>query len=158
MEPAQDQTFNALQPVNAVTVNRAGAFRAQDLIRSGHSNKSSSFTPPSAAEKDSYAKANPGMLDSWFLGVVVNNTPNPANGYDYPFSSDFKTVSREALLAARALANQRGDKEIAQAADKLLQIMDGNTIPLNSGVAGLSMKVAGSKGTVSYETVAASSA
>lgn len=154
MEPANDQTFNNLTPVTSTKANRAGAYRAEQQIRKGYSDKSGSFTAPSEAAKDAYEKSSPGMLATWYLGRVATYAGDPAELMSYPISSDFNTVSRQALVETRALATNHGDIEIAQIADHLLQVMDGNTIPVYSGMAGLSMKVDTSKGSVSYVTAA----
>lgn len=152
MEPANDKSFNALDVPNSVKVNRAGAYHAQLQIRQGFFDKGDSFTAPSAAAKHAFLKKEPAMFGSWFLGRVAMNSLDLTDSVSYPFSSDFKTVSRQALVEARDLANKNGDIEIAQVSDQLIRIIDGNTIPLNSGVAGISMNVKTSKGSVNYET------
>jgi hypothetical protein len=152
LEPPQDLSFNTLQPANNTAVNRSAAFRAQQQIRQGHFDKESSFAAPSTAAQDAYLTKEPEMFGSWFLGYTNVNALDFKERFEYPFSSDFKTVSRQALVEARALAIQRGDVDIAQAADQLIQIIDGNTLPLNSSFAGLSMTVHTAEGAKKYVT------
>lgn len=59
----------------------------------------------------------------WFLGINEQMPKNIKERYDYPYG-DLKTVQRCALVDTIQRAEKKGEKEIAEAAKRLLEKVD----------------------------------
>lgn len=77
---------------------------------------------------------NWGEYAKWFLGVDDAAEPNTLGRFQYPFGKA-GAVCRQAVIAIKGQAVQRGEDDIAAAADKLLGKIDKDMEPMASAVA-----------------------
>jgi hypothetical protein len=108
--------------------NRAGFFHARSLVKSLLTDKEDNTASLTLEQKAKYMEEfKPIGYAQWFLGVdkAAASSGNPS-AYGFPFTNDFKTVSRKAVIAARDGARESGAEDIEFAATILLNLIDGD--------------------------------
>lgn len=110
----------------AITLNTLAMEQAKRLIEAG---EVESFDSQWSEEKPtddevSYFIDNHFMKEygMWFLGKNSDYPDTTKEHYQYPYG-DLKEVQRCALVDSMARAAERGDQEIVQAAEKLLDMI-----------------------------------
>lgn len=108
-----------------VSLNSAGKSHATSLVSAGKVSDAGSWSGPSADAENSYIEEN-GIEEfgKWHLGKREGVDPKTKAAWAYPFSSDFKTVSRAGLNAIRQRAGQQDASGIFAAAGKLIDAID----------------------------------
>lgn len=110
---------------SSTRVNSDGVSHAKSLIRAGKVDMDSNWEfSADGGNKllgenenwDNYAK--------WFLAVDTSANEKTKERYKFPYGKDGK-VFRRGVIAAKQRAAQQGYQNIAEAADELLQIIDG---------------------------------
>ena len=107
-------------------LNSKGVSHANSLISAGKVKKPSSWERPSVEMENAYIKEN-GWAEfaKWFLGIDTAEGNETKGHFGYIYTSDFKTVDRQALRAIRQRSAQRGLKSIFAAAGKMIVEIDG---------------------------------
>ncbi len=106
-------------------LRRASISRARKLIKSGDIKVSSSWSGPSPALENAYIEER-GFLryGDWFLGEDREVEPDTKGRFKYPFTDDFKKISRNGLIAIRSRAAQNDETEIFDEAGRLLELVN----------------------------------
>ncbi|HDH09825.1 MAG TPA: peptidase [Chloroflexi bacterium] len=108
----------------AVKLNRKGYSHARRLIEAGKVDKDSSWSFD--AEDGNKILGDPPDWDEygrWFLAVETEAPEDTKEHWKFPFGKNGK-VYRRGVIAAKQRAAQQGYTEIANAADRLLQLID----------------------------------
>lgn len=123
-----DVLGSALELIEKKTTgtNKVGISHANSLIDAGKVSHPSSWNHPSASEENSYLD-NHSIEEyaKWFLGIDSSVDPKNKGHYTYVYTSDFKTVDRQGLIAIRQRAGQNHETAIFEAAGKMLEKIDG---------------------------------
>mgnify|MGYP003648730412 CR=1 FL=1 len=106
-------------------LRKASISHARKLIKGGDVKVSSSWSGPSPALENAYIEER-GFLryGDWFLGEDREAEPDTKARFKYPFSDDFKKVSRNGLIAIRSRAAQNDETEIFDEAGRLLELVN----------------------------------
>lgn len=112
-----------------ITLNRAGYEHAEQLIRRGRVSRDElddwSEAAPDADRENTYLDRNGfEAYAEWFLGVREDESEETKGRYAFPYG-DFTRVHRSALIAAEIRAAQNDYDEVAKAARRLLDLIDG---------------------------------
>jgi len=107
-----------------VVLNQAGYRQALSLIRQGKVNRDDpwSFT----AEDGNALLGDPpdfSAYKKWFLGHDTSANPETKEAWKYPFGKNSQ-VYRSGLIAIRQRAAQQGERDIFEAAGRLLEVVD----------------------------------
>lgn len=109
-------------------LNKRAYDLAKQMIEHGfeleHDENNWKEAQPSVQETTEYLDAHD--LDeygAWFLGIDSEADQNSQSKFVYPFG-DFKVVHKSALLDSEKKARENKDNEIAEAAKRLLQLID----------------------------------
>ena len=78
-----------------------------------------------AAQENDFIRDN-GFAEysKWHLGIAATHVQNSKARFKFPFG-DFKNIHRCALLAVKSRAHQCGYSDIENAAERLLEMMEG---------------------------------
>ncbi len=109
------------------TVNKAGVDKARQLIDSGKHDDTTEWSDaaPSTDESNRYIDQHGyDGYGEWHLGLDDEASAETKDRYGFPFG-DFTKVNRAALIHAKQRASQNDHDAIAQAADELLERLDG---------------------------------
>lgn len=105
--------------------NPAGFSHAESLVSDGKVVKPSQWNHPTVEEENAYLKANGwAEFSKWYLGIDTSMDKETKGHYGYVYTSDFKTVDREGLIAIRKRAAQHGQDKIFAEAGKLIDKID----------------------------------
>jgi len=106
-------------------LHKGGVMFANGLIADGKVSKPESWNHPSSSEENAYIESE-GMMAyaKWHLGVDANADPETKAHWTYIFTSDFKTIDRQGLIAIRQRAGQNKETAIFDAAGVLLEKID----------------------------------
>jgi hypothetical protein len=106
-------------------LNPKGSANASKLVNAGKVDKGDTWSAPSADTENNYIKNN-GISEfgKWYLGVHSESPANEKGHYGYPFSSNFKTVSRKGIIAIEQRAAAQGASDIQNKAKSLLTKID----------------------------------
>lgn len=106
-------------------INSKGVSHANSLIENGDVVEPSSWERPSVEMENAYIEKNGwGEFAKWFLGVDTAEDAETKGHYGYIYTSDFKTVDRQALRAIRQRSAQRGLASVFAAAGKMIEKID----------------------------------
>lgn len=108
-------------------LNQAALSKARQLIDDGRYDSRTEWSDaaPSAAEgTDQIDRHGYDAYGEWHLGIDENASPETKGRYGFPYG-DFSQVNRAALIHAKQRAVQNDHDEIAEAADQLLDRLDG---------------------------------
>ncbi|MGD8166327.1 hypothetical protein ACEXOS_003800 [Herbiconiux sp. P16] len=113
----------------AVKLNRAGVSHARSLIESGAVARDDrddwSEAAPSASDENAFIdKHGYGEYAKWFLGVDSEKSEETKGRYSFPYG-DFAKVRRGGVISAEGRAAQSDHDDIAKAAKRLLNLIDG---------------------------------
>jgi hypothetical protein len=113
-----------------VKLNRAGVSHARSLIESGKVVRDErddwSEAAPSADAENAYIeKHGYGEYAKWFLGVDAEKTEETKGRYSFPYG-DFAKVRRGGVISLESRAAQNDHDDIAKAAKRLLNLIDGD--------------------------------
>lgn len=113
------------QKASNVSLNGPGKANAAKLVTAGKVTTEGSWDPPSADDSDTFIEEN-GMdgYAKWFLGKRSGSDEETKAAWAYPFSGDFKNVSRPGLVAIRQRAGQQDETDIFEAAGELIEKID----------------------------------
>jgi hypothetical protein len=116
---------NELQEKAINKTNPKGIAHANSLIASKDVKYPSSWERPTVEMENAYIEKN-GWSEyaKWFLGVDTSEDADTKGHYGYIYTSDFKTVDRQALRAIRQRSAQRGLTSIFAAAGKMIEKID----------------------------------
>jgi hypothetical protein len=112
-----------------ITLNRKGYEHAKELIEQGRVTRDElddwSEAAPTADRENTYLDRN-GYDDyaEWFLGIRDDESEDTKGRYAFPYG-DFTRVHRSGLIAAEVRAAQNDYDEVAKAARRLLDLIDG---------------------------------
>jgi hypothetical protein len=103
---------------------------AQDLISQGHVvfDKRNAWGDHRAApqeENDFIREHGLTEYSKWHLGIDSTHVQSSKARFKFPFG-DFKNIHRCALLAVKSRAHQYGYSQIENAAERLLEMMEGH--------------------------------
>src|SRR5689334_8572161 len=108
-------------------LNKAAMKHAEDLIRAGKVDKDTDWSSaaPSADEENKEIEQHgwDGFAE-WHLAVDPEASDETKKRFAFPYG-DFATVNRAAVIHAKQRASQNDHQEIEEAADRLLQAIDG---------------------------------
>ena len=107
-------------------VNDAGVKNAERLIREGKVDSTSDWADAQPASDDENAFVEQHGYDAfgeWHLAVDPAAGEDTKSRYAFPFG-DFEQLHRDGLTSAKQRAAQYDHREIAQAADELLDKLD----------------------------------
>jgi hypothetical protein len=108
-------------------LNRDAFNHAKGLIKNGRYTADSgdwSEHQPSADDENTFAeKHNWADYGKWYLGIDPNENEETRGRFHFPYG-DFKRVHRDGVIAAKQRAAQNHYREIEQAADELLEMID----------------------------------
>jgi hypothetical protein len=113
----------------AVKLNRKGYEHAKSLIESGRTSKDElgdwGEEQPDSERQNTYLERH-GYQEYglWFLGIHDEEPEDTKGHYGFPYG-DFSRVHRSGLIAAESRAAQNDHPEIAKAARRLLDLIDG---------------------------------
>ncbi|MCS5717844.1 hypothetical protein N1027_06815 [Herbiconiux sp. CPCC 205763] len=112
-----------------VKLNRAAVSHARSLIEAGdvvHDEHDGwGKAAPSAADENAFIdKHGYGEYAKWFLGVDSEKSEETKGRYSFPYG-DFTKVRRGGVIAAEDRAAQNDHDDIAKAAKRLLNLIDG---------------------------------
>jgi hypothetical protein len=108
-------------------VNTAAVTKARDLIAAGDYDASTDWSDaaPSASQQNEHIDRHGyDAYGEWHLGIDPDASEETKGRYGFPYG-DFSKVSRAALIHAKQRAAQNDHDNIADAAEKLLQHLDG---------------------------------
>jgi len=106
-------------------LNNAGYAHARDLIDKGKIKESSSWEGPDAElENKIIEEKGWEEFSKWFLGKDTEANDETKAKWKYPYTDDFENVNRRGLVAIRVRSSQNGDKDIFEAAGKLIEEVD----------------------------------
>jgi hypothetical protein len=113
----------------SVKLNRAGVSHARSLIESGKVVRDDrddwSEAAPSADDENAFIeKHGYGEYAKWFLGVDSEKSEETKGRYSFPYG-DFSKVRRGGVISAEGRAAQNDHDDIAKAAKRLLEEIDG---------------------------------
>jgi len=111
----------------AIVLNKKAVEQAERLIQA---EEIETFDSNWQAEKPTVDEVNHFLnahtneeYGTWYLGINTEVPKNLKEYYDYPYG-DLKTVQRSALVDTIRRAEQKGHKEIVNAAKRLLEMVD----------------------------------
>ena len=79
---------------------------------------------PGASEENAFLKKHEiEEYGNWHLGLDMSKGEDTKGRYKFPYG-DFKTVHRDGLIAAKERAAQQGYRDIENAADELLGLLE----------------------------------
>ncbi len=113
----------------AIKLNKSAYEHAVEIIKNGlevEPDTNRSWEEEKATDDEEIRYLNTHTLNEyglWFLGVDTDADPEDRSKFVYPFG-DFNVVHKSALLVAKKEAAKNGDKEIEEAARKLLEMVD----------------------------------
>lgn len=112
-----------------VKLNRAAVSHARELIEAGkvvHDERDGwSEAAPSAADENAFLeKHGYGEYAKWFLGVDSEKSEETKGRYSFPYG-DFTKVRRGGVIALESRAAEYDHDDIAKAAKRLLDLIDG---------------------------------
>jgi hypothetical protein len=113
-----------------VKLNRAAVSHARSLIESGKVVRDerddwSEAAPTADEENDYLEKHGYGEYAKWFLGVDSEKSEETKGRYSFPYG-DFSKVRRGGVISAEGRAAQNDHDDIAAAAKRLLNLIDGD--------------------------------
>ncbi|MBJ6110909.1 hypothetical protein JAO73_17945 [Hymenobacter sp. BT523] len=79
--------------------------------------------PDTSKENAFLAKHEMEEYANWHLGLDTSKGADTKGRYHFPYG-DFNTVHRDGLIAAKERAAQQGYRDIENAADELLQLLE----------------------------------
>jgi hypothetical protein len=109
-------------------VNQEAVAQARTLIDAGKVDTDTGWSeaaPSTAESNEEIDEQDWQAYGRWHLAVDLDATENTKGRYRFPYG-DFSRVNRSALIHAKQRASQNDHKEITEAADELLQRLDGN--------------------------------
>lgn len=109
------------------TVNDAAVRHARTLIEDGQVDVDTPWSeaaPSAADENEEIEQEGRDAWAEWHLGVNEDANEGTKARYAFPYG-DFTKVNRAALIHAEQRASQNDHTEIAQAAEQLLERLDG---------------------------------
>ena len=111
----------------ATVLNKVGVTNAKRLINEDKIDYESSWSFD-ASDSNAILGDPPDWkeYEKWFLGIDTEANDETKEKYKYPYGKDGK-VYRRGVIAVKVRASQQGVKEIADAADELLQMIDTKT-------------------------------
>ena len=107
-----------------IVLNQAGYRHALSLIRQGKVNKKDAWS--FSADDGNALLGDPPKYDvykKWFLGHDTDANPETKEAWKYPFGKN-GNVYRSGLIAIRQRAAQQGERDIFEAAGRLLELVD----------------------------------
>lgn len=105
--------------------NPDGFSHAESLVADGKVITPSQWNHPTAAEENNYLQTNGyAEFSKWYLGIDTAMDKETKGHYGYVYTSDFKTVDREGLIAIRKRAAQHHQDKIFAEAGKLIDKID----------------------------------
>lgn len=111
----------------AISLNPAAVTAAKRFIKDGKIRNDQGHwgqhNPDTEAENRFLAQHGPAEYEQWHLGLDASKGEDTKGRYHFPYG-DFKTVHRDGLIAAKERAAQQGYRDIEQAADELLQLLE----------------------------------
>jgi hypothetical protein len=113
----------------SIRLNPAAVTFARQLIKEGKLKNDEGHWGehnPDAAKENAYLQKH--EMDEyarWHLGLDASKSEDTKGRYKFPYG-DFKAVHRDGLLAAKERAAQQGYRDIEQAADELLELLEKN--------------------------------
>ncbi len=112
-----------------VKLNRAAVTHARELIEAGKVVRDerddwSEAAPSAADENDFIEKHGYGEYAKWFLGVDSEKSEETKGRYSFPYG-DFAKVRRGGVISLESRAAQNDHDDIAKAAKRLLNEIDG---------------------------------
>lgn len=111
----------------AMKLNKAAFEQAKRLIREGKVVKDSDWskTQPSPGDENDYLEDHDwSAYGKWYLARDTSEDNDTKGGHNFPYG-DFKKVHRKGVIAAKQRAAQNDDADIEEAADALLELIDG---------------------------------
>lgn len=109
----------------AIKLNKTGYNHAVSLIKAGKVDKDSSWSFTTEDENKILGDDNWSEYKKWFLAIDDEANEETKAYYKFPFGKNGK-VYRRGVIAAKQRAAQQGYTEIVNAADALLQKIDGD--------------------------------
>lgn len=109
-------------------VNQAAVRNAEQLIEDGMVDSSTEWADgqPSTDDENDFIDANGyDAFGAWHLAIDPDAGEETKSRYAFPFG-DFSKVHRDGLTSAKQRAAQHEHDEIAQAADRLLDRLEGS--------------------------------
>ena len=113
----------------ATRLNENAFAYAQELITEGHfvlDKRNNWGDHHAAAQQENDFIRDHGFAEysKWHLGIDDTHAQNSKARFKFPFG-DFKSIHRCALLAVKSRAHQYGYSDIENAAERLLEMMEG---------------------------------
>lgn len=108
-------------------VNDAAVARARKLVDSGKVDTTAEWSdaaPTAAQENDLVESEGYDTFGEWHLAVDPDASEDTKGRYAFPYG-DFSRVNRAAVIHAKQRASQNDHDAVADAADDLLQRIDG---------------------------------
>ena len=108
-------------------LNKAAEAKARQLIQSHQYVKDSDWSeaqPSTEAENDYLDDHSWDDYAAWHLGIHEDASKETKGRFGFPYG-DFRRVHHAGLTAAKQRAAQQGYDDIEQAADRLLQLLEG---------------------------------
>lgn len=114
----------------STSLNPNAVVYAKHLIREGKIKNDSGqwrqHNPDASHENAFLQKHEIADYANWHLGLDMSKGENAKSRYKFPYG-DFTTLHRDGLLAAKERAAQQGCRDIENAADELLQMLEEET-------------------------------
>ena len=107
-------------------VNRQAVAKAKSLLEGRQYVLDSSWQDanPSADEENAYLDRHGfAAYGEWFLGLDEEASEETKSRFSFPYG-DFRRLHRSGLVAAKQRAAQNDHREVEQAADELLTLLD----------------------------------
>lgn len=108
-------------------VNQGGVEKARSLIDARHYDLHTPWAeaaPDAATENEQIDRHGWDGYGQWHLAIDTDASEETKDRYGFPFG-DFRRVNRAALIHAKQRASQNGHDDVTEAADRLLQHLDG---------------------------------
>ena len=108
-------------------VNQAGVTQARELIDAGEYDDTTEWSDAAPSTERTNAEIEEHGHDgwgAWHLAVDPDAGEETKKRYHFPYG-DFAKVNRSALIHAKQRAAQNDHSEVEEAADQLLQHLDG---------------------------------
>ncbi|QPC84690.1 hypothetical protein G4Y79_10025 [Phototrophicus methaneseepsis] len=110
-------------------LNQAAFKQAKSLIDDGKVVKDSDWSEKQPSSDDENKFLDDKDWDTygkWFLALDTDENDDTKGHFNFPYG-DFKKVHRSAVIAAKQRAGQYDYKDIEDAADELLEKIDGDS-------------------------------
>ncbi|MBF9140879.1 hypothetical protein [Hymenobacter properus] len=111
----------------SITLNPQAVAYARRLIQDGKLKNDQGHwgqhNPDSTRENAFLEKHEMEEYANWHLGLDMSKGADTKGRYHFPYG-DFKTVHRDGLIAAKERAAQQGYKDVENAADELLELLE----------------------------------